>query len=427
MTLMTVRPVTRRDAILGVSASIGLLAMPHVARAQSAARVVVIGGGFGGAACARALKRLDAKLHVTLVEPNKTFTACPFSNEVIAGLRNIEAQQFGYEKIAADGIGVIAQAATKIDAAAHSVSLADGTSLSYDRLVLSPGIDFNFGALPGYDDAASRKMPHAWKAGEQTMLLRRQLEAMDDGGTVVLAVPANPARCPPAPYERASLIAHYLKTKKPRSKVLILDAKDTFSQQKLFERAWKELYGEMVERVSLSQGGRVTSVDPATNTIVTEFGNYTADVANIIPPQRAARIADIAGAADHTGWCPINPLTFESKLVPNIHVIGDACLGGGIPKSAAAASAQGKACADAILNLLAGKPSQAPKLTGVCYNIVAPGYGFSLTGIYQPRDEIFAETEGGTTSPLDAPRELRAREADEAQKWFTTITADAYG
>jgi len=424
---MHARPVTRRDAILGVSASVGLLAMPHVARAQSAARVVVVGGGFGGAACARALKRLDAKVQVTLLEPNRIFTACPFSNEVIAGLRELEAQQFGYEKIAADGIGVIAQAATKIDAAARSVTLADGTSLAYDRLVLSPGIDFNFGALPGYDEAAAMKMPHAWKAGEQTILLRRQLEAMDDGGTVVLAVPANPARCPPAPYERASLIAHYLKTKKPRSKVLILDAKDTFSQQKLFERAWKELYGEMIERVALSQGGRVTSVDPSTSTIVTEFGNYTPQVANVIPPQRAGRIADIAGASDHTGWCPINPVTFESKLAPNIHVVGDACLGGGIPKSAAAASAQGKACADAIASLLAGKPPQAPKLTGVCYNIAAPGYGFSLAGIYQPRDDIFAESEGGATSPLDAPRELRAREADEAQRWFATITADAYG
>jgi len=427
MTLMNARPVTRRDTILGVSASAAVLALPNVARAQAAARVVVVGGGFGGAVCARALKRLDAKLQVTLVEPNKTFTACPFSNEVIAGLREIEAQQFGYEKIAAEGISVIAQAATKIDAAARSVTLADGTSLSYDRLVLSPGIDFHFDALPGYDEAASTKMPHAWKAGEQTMLLRRQLEAMDDGGTVVLAVPANPARCPPAPYERASLIAHYLKAKKPRSKVLILDAKDSFSQQRLFERAWKELYGEMIERVSLSQGGRVTSVDPATNGVVTEFGNYTAEVANVIPPQRAGRIADIAGAADHTGWCPINPVTFESGLVPNIHVIGDACLGGGIPKSASAASAQGKACAAGIANLLAGKPPQAPKLTGVCYNIVAPGYGFSLAGIYQPRDDIFAETEGGATSPVDAPRELRAREADEAQKWFTTITADAYG
>jgi NADPH-dependent 2,4-dienoyl-CoA reductase/sulfur reductase-like enzyme len=418
---------TRRDTVRGLTALAASLALPSIARAQSMARVAVIGGGFGGAACARAVKRLDAKLEVTLIEPNHRFTACPFSNEVIAGLREIEAQQFGYEKIAGVGVRVIAQAATKVDAAARSVTVADGATLGYDRLVLSPGIDFNFEALPGYDEAASSKMPHAWKAGEQTLLLRKQLEAMEDGGTVVVAVPANPSRCPPAPYERASLIAYYLKTKKPRSKVLILDAKDAFSQQRLFERAWKELYGEMIERVALSQGGRVTSVDPATNTIVTEFGNYTAQVANVIPPQKAGRIAEIAGAADHTGWCPIDPVTFESKLVPDIHVIGDACLGGGIPKSASAASAQGKACAAAIVKLLAGKAPEPPRLTGVCYNTVAPGYGFSLAGNYQPKGDIFAEVEGGTTSPVDAPRELRAREADRAQKWFSDITADAFG
>jgi len=421
------RPVTRRDALRDVAVSAAMLAFPHPSLAQSAPRVVVIGGGFGGSACARALKRIEPKLTVTLVEPSPTFTACPLSNEVIAGLREIDAQQFRYDRIAADGINVIAQAAAKIDSQARTVTLADGTSLAYDWLVLSPGIDLRFDALEGYDEAASTKMPHAWKAGEQTLLLRRQLEAMDDGGLVVLAVPASPSRCPPAPYERASLIAHYLKSRKPRSKVLILDAKDTFSQQKLFENAWKELYGGMIERVALSQGGRVTSVDPATNKIVTEFGDYTAAVANVIPPQKAGRIAEIAGASDKTGWCPIDPVTFASKLVPDVHVIGDACLGGGIPKSASAANAQGKACAAAIVNLIAGKAPQTPRLTGICYNTVAPGYAFSLAGIYLPKGDIFAEAEGNATSLVDAPREVRAREAEEAQTWYKTITADAFG
>ncbi|MEZ2140892.1 NAD(P)/FAD-dependent oxidoreductase [Bradyrhizobium sp. DN5] len=420
-------PVTRRNAVLGITAAATSLAAPSILRAQSAGRIVVVGGGFGGAACARALKRADAKLQMTLIEPNKTFISCPLSNEVIAGLRDMEAQQFGYDKLAAEGISVVAQAATTIDTQKRSVTAADGEAFGYDRLVLSPGIDFHVEALPGYDDAASEKMPHAWKAGPQTLLLRRQLEAMADGGTVAIAIPANPSRCPPAPYERASLIAHYLKTTKPRSKVLILDAKDAFSQQRLFERAWKELYGDMIERVALSQGGRVTSVDPATGTIVTEFGNYTPDVANVIPPQRAGRIAEIAGAADATGWCPIDPVTFESKLVKDIHVIGDACLGGGIPKSASAASAQGKACAAAIIALLAGRTPEAPRLTGVCYTTVAPGYGFSLAGNYQPKGDIFAEVEGGATSPVDAPRELRVREAAEAEHWFQTITADTFG
>jgi sulfide dehydrogenase [flavocytochrome c] flavoprotein chain len=419
------RPVTRRTIVAGIAVS--ALAAPSLSRAQSAARIVVIGGGFGGAACARAVKRLDPKLAVTLVEPNRLFTACPFSNEVIAGLRAIEVQQFGYDRIAAAGVTVIAQAAAKIDPEKRIVMLADGTSLGYERLVLSPGIDFRFDALEGYDEAASLKMPHAWKAGEQTLLLRKQIEAMEDGGTVALAVPANPARCPPAAYERASLIAHYLKAKKPRSKVLILDAKDTIPQQRLFENAWKEFYGDMIERISLSQGGRVTSVDPKSNMIVTEFGNYTPQVANVIPPQKAGRIADIAGAADKTGWCPIDPVTFASKLLPNVHVIGDACLGGGIPKSASAASAQGKACAAAIVNLLAGKAPEPPRLTGICYNVVAPDYAFSLAGVYQPKDDLFVEAEGGGASAVDAPREARKREADDAQTWYRTLTVDAFG
>jgi sulfide dehydrogenase [flavocytochrome c] flavoprotein chain len=420
------RLVTRRNVIRSIAASAASLALPRPSRAQGSARIIVIGGGFGGASCARALRRIDSKLRITLIEPNQTFTACPFSNEVIAGLREIGAQQFTYDKIAGEGITVIAQAAARIDPQKRNVDLADGTSLGYERLVLAPGIDLRFDALPGYDEAAAARMPHAWKAGEQTTLLRRQIEAMEDGGVVALAVPAAPLRCPPAPYERASLIAHYLKTRKPRCKILILDAKDAFPQQRLFENAWKELYPGMIERVSLSQGGRVTSVDAATNTIVTDFGNYTAEVVNVIPPQKAGGIAAVAGAVDNTGWCPIDPVTFASKLVPDIHVIGDACFGGGIPKSASAANAQAKACAEAVSSLTSGKQPATPRLVGACYNTVAPGYAFSLSGIYLPKDGIFAETEGGA-SPVDAPRELRAREADDARAWYKTITVETFG
>ena len=273
----------------------------------------------------------------------------------------------------------------------------------------------------------SAKMPHAWKAGEQTMLLRRQIEAMDDGGVVVLAVPAAPLRCPPAPYERACLIAHYLKSKKPRSKILILDAKDGFSQQRLFENAWKELYPGMIERIALSQGGRVTSVDPATNTIVTDFGNYTATVANVIPPHKAGRIAEIAGAADKTGWCPIDPVTFASKLVPDIHVIGDAAIAGGIPKSASAASAQGKACAAAIVNAfcrqIAGDAAAERRLlqhgrARLC--VLAEGH-LSAQGrsICRGRKSASARSTRRARS--------RQREAEQALDWFKTITADAFG
>jgi sulfide dehydrogenase [flavocytochrome c] flavoprotein chain len=422
----TRRRLTRREFCGVATVAAASLALP--ALAQSSPRVAVIGGGFGGASCARALRQLDAKLQVTLIEPNRTFTACPFSNEVIAGLRGIEVQQFGYDKIAANGVNVIALAATKVDAQARTVSLANGTSLGYDRLVLAPGIDLRFDALPGYDEAAAGKMPHAWKAGEQTLLLRKQLEAMEDGGLVVIAAPASPHRCPPAPYERASLIAYYLKTRKPRSKLIILDAKDTFSQQRLFQNAWKELYPGLVEWVSLSQGGNLASVDPSTNTLITDFDQYTAQVANVIPPQKAGWIAALAGAADKSGWCPIDPVTFESRLAPNVHVIGDACLAGALPKSAVAANAQAKACASVVATLIAGNSPVAPKLVGACYSLAAPDYGFSLVGVYAPRNDLLAEVEGaGGISPIEAPREFRAREAVLARAWFDTITDEVFG
>jgi NADPH-dependent 2,4-dienoyl-CoA reductase/sulfur reductase-like enzyme len=420
--------LSRREFCSAAAVGAAALAFPRPSFAQSAARIVVVGGGFGGATCARALKQIDAKLQVTLVEPNRTFTACPFSNTVIAGLRSIDQQQFTYDKIAADGVIVIAQAATKIDPQARTAGLADGTSLAYDRLVLAPGIDLRFDALPGYDEAAAAKMPHAWKAGDQTLLLRKQLEAMDDGGLVVIAAPANPYRCPPGPYERACLIAYYLKTKKPRSKLLILDAKDTFSKQRLFQNAWKELYPGLVEWISLSQGGKVNAVDSSTNTLITDFGNHTAQVANVIPPQRAGRIAGIAGVADNTGWCAIDPVTFESKSVPNIHVIGDACIAGTMPKSAFSANAQAKACAGAVATLIAGGAPAAPKLINTCYSLAAPGYGFSVAGVYHPKNGLLAEVEGsGGVSPVDAPRDFRASEAVYAQSWFETTTAEVFG
>lgn len=419
---------TRREFV-GAAATVAMsLAVSRPASAQGAARVVVIGGGFGGASCARALKQLNPSLQVTLIEQNPTFTACPFSNDVIAGDRSIKQQQFGYEKVASSGVTVIAQAATKVDASARTVTTADGSTLTYDRLVLAPGIDLRFDALPGYDQAASEKMPHAWKAGEQTLLLRRQLEAMEDGGVVAIAVPANPYRCPPGPYERASLIAHYLKTKKPKSKLIILDAKDAFSKQHLFENAWKELYPGVIERISLSQGGKVTSVDPSTNTLITDFGKHTVQVANVIPPQRAGRIAEIAGATDKSGWCSIDPMTFESKHVSNVHAIGDACIAGGMPKSAFSANAQAKACAAAVVTLLEGATPAPPRLINTCYSLAAPDYGISVAGVYQPKNGLLADIEGaGGTSPLDAPHEFREREALYARSWFDTITAEVFG
>ena len=397
--------------------------------AQGAAgRVVVIGGGFAGATCARTLKRLDPRLFVTLVEPNTTYTACPFSNEVIAGLRDLRDQEFTYDKLAGNGIELARLAVTGIDPQARAVMMSEGTRVSYDRLVLAPGIDLRWDALPGYGEAAAERMPHAWKAGTQTDLLSRQLAAMEDGGLVVIAAPANPYRCPPGPYERASLIAHYLKTQKPRSKVIVLDAKDNFSKQKLFQEAWQQLYPGLLEWVPLSSGGKVTSVDPTALTLATDFQTYKPAVANVIPPQKAGGIAEAAGVADRTGWCPIDPATFESALQPKIHVVGDAAIAGAMPKSAFAANAQAKVCAAAVAALLGGATPASPKLINTCYSLVAPDYGISIAGVYQPANGQLVEVAGaGGVSPLDAPASTRAAEASIADGWFRTLTAEVFG
>ena len=424
----TPRCAQLRSGRRSVLAAAILLFAPSIARAQGAGRVVVVGGGFAGASAARTLKALDPKLTVTLVEPNATFTACPFSNGVIAGLRDLLQQQFGYDNVARSGVVLARTAATAVDTAAKSVMLQDGNTLAYDRLVLAPGIDINWSGLPGYGEDAAGKMPHAWKAGAQTTLLRRQLESMEDGGLVVMSVPANPFRCPPGPYERASLIAYYLKTKKPKSKLLLLDAKDAFSKQRLFQDAWARLYPGLVEWVSLSQGGKVTSVDAATLTLATDFDKHKATVANVIPPQKAGAIAALAGVADRSGWCPVEPVSFESTLRPGIHVIGDAAIMGGMPKSAFAANAQAKVCAVAVVAKLAGREAPEPRLLNTCYSLVAPDYGISVAGVYRPDKGQLADIPGaGGVSPLDADAGFRASEALYAEGWFKTLTTEVFG
>jgi sulfide dehydrogenase [flavocytochrome c] flavoprotein chain len=426
---MSIRRLTRRSLLAraAVAAYAAMYFRPALSQGL-AGRVVVIGGGFAGMTGARTLKRLDPRLSVTLVEPNKTFTACPFSNEVIAGLRDLRDQEFTYDKVGGDGIEVARVAAIGIDPQARSVTLANSARLPYDRLVLAPGIDFSWDAVPGYNEAAAERMPHAWKPGPQTDLLRRQLASMEDGGLVVVAAPTNPYRCPPGPYERASLVAYYLKAKKPRSKVLVLDAKDAFSKQKLFLQAWQQLYPGLLEWVSLSSGGKVTSVDPAAMTVTTDFQTYKPAVANIIPAQKAGRIAEAAGVVDRTGWCPIDPTTFESRLQPNVHVLGDSAIAGALPKSAFAANAEAKVCASAVAALLTGVAPVSPKLINTCYSLVAPDYGISIAGVYQPDNGQLVEVAGaGGVSPLDAPASTRAAEASIANGWFRTLTAEVFG
>lgn len=422
---MTEIRASRRQFLKSVAAA---AALPTPAIAQGVPRVVVIGGGFAGASCARALKKANARLAVSLVEANAVYTAPPMSNAVIAGLRELKLQQFGYDGLRSAGVEVAISAATAIDPQARSVTLGSGSKLAYDRLVVAPGIDFRWDAIAGYNEAASATIPHAWKGGEQIALLRQQLESMADGGTVVISSPVNPARCPPAPYERASLIAHYLKTKKPRSKVIVLDAKDSFTMQRLFENAWKELYPGLIEWMSIGDGGALSSVDVATRTLTTDFDKYKAAVANVIPPQKAGRLAEIAGVADRTGWCPVDPVTFASKLQPNIHVIGDAAIAGAMPRSASAANSQAKICAAAIVKLLAGETPETPTLTSSCYSLIAPDYAISQRGTYRPVGGQYNEADKGlVVSPVTAGRDVRRGEAEQAQAWYRAITGEVFG
>jgi NADPH-dependent 2,4-dienoyl-CoA reductase/sulfur reductase-like enzyme len=327
------------------------------------------------------------------------------------------------------GIRVHHQLATSIDATRKTVTLDNGTALNYDRLIVSPGIDIRWNGIQGYDEGAAGIMPHAWKPGSQTLLLRRQLEAIPDGGLFILAAPANPFRCPPGPYERVAMVAHYFKQAKPRSKILVLDAKDQFSKQGLFTAGWKAVYGEMIEWVPLSKDGRVTQVVPNEMTVVTEFGQrHRAAVVNIVPPQMAGKIAQDAGLANQTGWCPVDPTTFESSIHKGIHVIGDACIAGAMPKSGFAANSQGKVAALAVVNSINGKPTAAPTYVNTCYSLIAPDYGISVADVFRVTPQgIVAAPNAGGVSPAQADAAFRVSEARYAEGWYASMTREIWG
>lgn len=419
-----------RRALLGASAA--LIAAPRASRAQAQARLVVIGGGFGGASAARFARITAPDVSVTLIEPRARFVTCPYGNLVLGGVRQLSDITHGYEGLAARGIRLIHDWAAGIDPAARTVRLADGQTVSYDRLILSPGIALRWGAIEGYDDTAAETMPHAWVPGDgaQTALLRRQLEAMPDGGVVGLAIPANPFRCPPGPYERISMIAHYLKRHKPRSKILALDAKEAFSKQPLFQDGWRALYGDMIEWVPGNRDGRVTKVDVRERVLETEFGTrHRVAVANVIPPQSAARIAIDAGLTDQSGWVPVNPRTFEARAAAGIHVIGDANIPGPMPKSGYVANTTSKQAVASALALLRGAQPPDSVYFNTCYSHVGENYGISVVNVYRPNADGTAIVEvpnsGGVSPRGDLPDQRRL-EALYADAWYQSITRDMF-
>ncbi len=394
----------------------------------AAPKVVVVGGGFGGATAAKYVKRLDPTIDVTLIEPAARFYTCPFTNLYFAGLKDFEYLGHDFHELERRyGVKVVGASAEQVSSERKVVTLSDGAELRYDRLVLSPGVDMDWEALDGYDEAAASKAPHAWKAGPQTHLLKRQLEAMEDGGLFVLSAPANPFRCPPGPYERVAMVAHYLKTHKPRSKVLLLDAKDAFSKQPLFTQGWREVYGDMIEWVGMSDDGRVIRVDADNLTVETEFGErHRADVLNVVPPQKAGYIDARAGVTDASGWVPVKPESFESVQVPDIFVVGDATVAAPMPKSGFCANAQGKVAAMAIVSGLAEQPMPDASWINTCYSLIAPDYGISVAGVYRVVNGEILEVEGGI-SPLDASAAFRRREARNAVAWYNAISQDTWG
>lgn len=421
-----------RRSLLGASA---LLAMPYAARAQARPRLVILGGGFGGASAARFARDHHPNLDVTLIERSRRFTTCPYGNLVLAGRRRVEEITFGYEQLAARGVRVLHAEAAAVDGEGRTVRLADGARVPYDRLIMSPGIDLRWGAVEGYDQAASAKMPHGWIPHLQPItVLAEQLRAMRQGGVFVMTIPDNPFRCPPGPYERISMVADYLKRHNPTAKIIALDAKNGFSKQPLFQDAWAELYPGMVEWRGASNDGRVVRVDAAEMTVETEFGDKVkGDVINVIPPQFAAGIARNAGLAADSGWCPIKAESFESARVPNIHVIGDATIAAPMPKSGYAASSQGKQAVAAAAAQLAGRPVPDAVYFNTCYSHVGEDYGISIVGVFRATGGRLTEVQGsGGISPRNAAlqgdrrAEHRRLEAIYADGWYESITKEMF-
>ena len=388
----------------------------------SARRVVVVGGGYGGAIAAKYVRMLDASIEVVLIERNRQFVSCPFSNLYIGGLLpDLKTLTIGYDKLAANhGIKVVHDSVTAIDVAKKTVTGATGT-LDYDRLVVAPGVDFRTEELEGYDPATTPEiMPHAWKAGPQTLLLRRQLEAMADGGTVVITIPPSPFRCPPGPYERASMIAMYLKANKPRSKIVILDANpDIVSKAGLFRKGWKKYYDGMIDYRGAK---RVTAVDTKKMMVSVEgLEDVKGDVINVIPPQRAGDIARMAGlTGPDKRWCPVDATTFESTIHKGVHVIGDACIAGAMPKSGYSANSEAKVCATNLVALMNGRETTEMSGINTCYSYLSAKEAVSVAGVYAVKGgAIVAVPNSGGVSP-----DLSELEAVYASSWLKNILTE---
>ncbi len=423
--------LTRRSFTKLAGASLGALATPLFAPAvlgQAKPRVVVIGGGPGGGTVARYVNKDTAgAVHVTLVEPQKSFTTCFFSNIYVGGYRDLKSITHTYEKVAKEGVNVVAEAALGINRDTKVVQLAGGVRLPYDRLVVAPGIDIKFDSVPGYSEKASEVMPHAWKAGPQTELMVKKLNALEDGATIVMVAPPNPYRCPPGPYERVSMFAHVLKAKgHTKSKIIVIDPKPAFSKQALFLEGWEKHYPGMVEWQDPKMHGGIKGVDVSTGEVKTDLANYKADLANIIPAQMAGKIARDTGLTDQSGWCPIHPETMKSKADENIFVVGDACIPGDMPKSAFSANSQAKVAAMIIGAELAKARAFPPRYSNTCWSLIETDDDIKVGGTYEPGEGKLKQV---TTfiSQKGEEGNVRSQNYKESIDWYNSIISDIFG
>lgn len=425
--------LNRRQLIQWATASslLPLAASPVWAASsgKAAAKMVVIGGGFGGSAVAKYLKRYNPELEVTLIEPSTQYITCPGSNWVLGGLKPMQEITHTYEGLKKRGIKMVHEMVESVDFAAKKVKLANGSQVAYDKLVVSPGIDFKWDVHAGVNSKTPDSLPHAYKAGAQTTLLRRQMESMPNGGTFLMVAPPNPFRCPPGPYERAGMVAHYFKMAKPNSKILILDQKNSFSKQGLFMEGWEAEYGDMIQWVSASDGGKVDSIDVANKVVKTADGeSHKADVINYIPPQKAGALAFKLGLTNQSGFCPVDQRTFESTVHKDVFVVGDSSIAGAMPKSGHSATSQAKICAANIVRAMEGLEPVTKKNVNTCYSLIAPDYAVSVAAVYDFIDgSIKSVPNSGGVSPKGADRGIRAQEAMYTQGWYKSITNEVWG
>jgi len=420
------RRFNRALGLGGLAVAAGSIAAPLPLRA-AAARVVIVGGGPGGTTMARFLKRDAPELQVTLVEANPLHTTCFYSNLYLGGLVAFDDITHDYDDLAALGIEIVQDRAVAVDPDSRTLELAEGPPLVYDKLVLAPGIAMRWGAIEGYDEAAALIMPHAFQAGAQTRLLKEQVLGMRQGGTFLMVAPPNPYRCPPGPYERASMIAHQFEQHNPTAKILILDAKPSFSKQALFEEAWRTHYSGMIEWVPGDFGGRVVAVDPVAMTVTNADGEvFAADVVNCIPPQQAGLIAAAAGATDESGWCPVEPDSMASSILPDVVVLGDASIAGDMPKSGFSANSQAKVAAMVLSHELTGSRLFPVRYRNTCWSSTAPEDTVKIGASYEPRDGKISAYDG-FVSEVGESAELRREQRLEADAWYASIVSETFG